>query len=224
MYTQEVPWVDKALDLVPQGLAAMGGIQRPEGEPLPPGEYLHRFEFEIPEDAIPSWSGTSAKTRCLVKVRVDIERGLDAIQETELHVLPKRRRPERVPSTFGSERGLQVSLESRELGAGGILLGRIVLVGIDAAKVREIRVRFIEQEWAVARGHQAKHRKTLAETVLPAPTQDFQTIPFQLAVPPDARPSISGAISRLQHLVQVHANIALGRDAVAEGPLDILVS
>ena len=221
-YTQAAPWVDEPLEVVPQGLAATMGFGRPGDEPLPPGEYLHRFEFQIPENAIPSWSGPSAKVRCLVKVRIVIERGLDAVQEAEVRVLPKQKHAERTPWTFGPLIGLQVSLESRELSAGDIIVGRIAMMGTEGKRIRGIRVRLFEEEWAIAKGVQARHRKTLAETDVSVLAQDSNAIPFQLTVPSDTRPSIVGAISSLRHLVQAHADIALGRDTVAEGFVEIM--
>jgi len=221
-YTQEDPWVDETLEVAPQGLAATVGLGRPGGEPLPPGEYFHRFEFQIPGNAIPSWSGSSAKVRCLVKVRIVIERGLDAVQEAEVRVLPKLRRAERTPWTFGPLIGLQVTLESRELSAGDVIVGSIAVIGMEGKKIRGIRVRLIEEEWAIAKGCQSRRRKTLAETTVSVQALHSTAIPFQLPIPPDARPSIVGVISSLRYLVQIHADIALGRDTVAEGVIDIL--
>jgi hypothetical protein len=224
VYAEKAAWMDRELDLTAQGLTAALALGTLEDKSLAPGTYSYGFAFQLPLDVFPSLQGSYVKMRCVVMLRIAIIHDVDVLAESTISVKWRGRYPDTIPVDFRSEKSLgasgvpilQVSLDSMESAPGGMVKGRVTFSDFDLTRVRGTRIRLVEREWVKAQGHETVTRRVLAETTLPAPGSPLQTMQFNLSVPADAHPSITGKISKLTHFIQVRMNVAFGKDALAE--------
>ena len=229
-YVQEFAWIDRDLDLVPEGLAASAVVQGGGDAPLPPGTYRYRFEASIPDNAVPSWSGYDARVFSFVRARAYFSRGLDATQDKDFIILHPFSDDEKKPNIFGIEKQkllsgtqeIQVSLDSRSARQGGTISGRVSISLENPKKVRGVQVQLAEREWATAKGHRSTHVQIRSSHSIPVAGGYVGMLPFILPVPEDVRPSVRGSISNLGHLLRVKLDIKLGTDVFAEDTVVIL--
>ena len=80
-FVEESAWIDRDLDLVPEGVASSVADWGQKDTQMPPGTYRYRFEVAIPDNATPCWTGYDARVFAFIRARADFSLGIDAVQE-----------------------------------------------------------------------------------------------------------------------------------------------
>lgn len=206
-------------------LRAEGGgpvtVAEPSGTLLQPGRYRYSLSVTIPEAALPSFRGSVASIRYIVRVRARLPRRIDAVTEIEIPVVPSTmsagyEEHARTPTAtqLGPSRPqLVVDVKNRDVRVGGRLEGHVTVSNLRDRRIEGVRLRLREREWGTAQGRETSKSKTLLQTEVAASGGVGGLVaPFSLVVPAGAKPSFVGRISSLRHYLRVRVRLAWARD------------
>lgn len=200
-----------------------------EGYPrLPAGHHRWDFEFALPGDAPPSFTGTYAEVGYLLSAQVDVPMGFDLTTEGVVSVLPPegarlaacRGRAER-SGVLKADVDMRLETDACPLEAGGRLSGRIVVKNRSAKRIRGVTVRLLALEEAEAEGRRRDVAHELNAGYLPAPdpSSPRQDVTFQ--IPVNGPFPYEGAHSRLAYQVEWTLDTAMGFDTTVSAPLEV---
>ncbi|MCC7538351.1 MAG: hypothetical protein IT379_19155 [Deltaproteobacteria bacterium] len=195
---------------------------------LPAGRREIPFAVQIPQDAPPSYAGTTVSTTWTVSVRVGIPFWPDPDVAFEVHVTPTPMSSDDAPLVASTapdgptadEAYLECSLASRRVPAGGHLDGSLALGNVEVVRYRNATVALVGYEVPDIR-HAYEREAWRHEYPLDLDEAVARrAIPFRLAVPSNIPPSWSGAW-RLRWAFEMRAG--LGWMQRLEGSVPIVV-
>jgi hypothetical protein len=198
------------------------------------GTYTLPFEAPLPHGCPPSFSerrtGFAAESLYHVHVGVGIPWASDPSSNVDVPVVV----PPYVPSTapamamkpagfFTAGTSIELRVDTSDAPRGGLVTGTAMVTTTGTRRMRGVRVRLTERASCIARGHSGGNfARPLAESVFrPGQAAFGVPLPFQLPVPPDARPSYEGQIVFLRHAVTADADMAMAMDPHVESPFRI---
>lgn len=201
---------------------------------LGPGEHVFHFDFKMPEYSLPSYSGKHAFITYRLRARVDAPIVSDMTDDQPIHVFRRRNALDilKYPAHFWSENyfsshkdrpSFYVELAQTGYKAGDVIVAFMTLKNMGLEKIRNIDIRLLGDEFALAQGC---HKTVLQyKREINIPTDDIvEGIPIQLLFPtPRVVPSsYEGFLSKFRWAVEIGLNIPAGRDIKALHPLEIL--
>ncbi|UCG70271.1 MAG: hypothetical protein JSV09_04440 [Thermoplasmata archaeon] len=210
------------------------GPQFEKNVELPPGNYLFKFEYVIPENALPSYKGTNSSVTYKLRAKVDVPLWFDIEDKKEIFVFRNRGALKLLthPARFWSENfsnlnpdkpGFSVELTKTGYLAGEAIEGTVNLKNMATSRIRHIYIRLLGEEFAWASGYhrnvtQQKHEIEISVANM------VEGIPklFFLPIPRDAPTSYEGLFSNFRWAVEVGLDIPFGFDVKALHPVEIL--
>jgi len=213
---------------------------------LQPGEHQYPINFQIPKNALPTYSGINAEVFYIIKVRADVPLWFDVKTQKRFRVLynidtisqleksiattskhfPKLLEGARISSGFFSDDkprpGFLIELDKNTFLAGETIIGRITINNPTQKKLRKVDVLLRAKEFANAQGHRRhvtadKHKAKIDINEL------IEGIPskFEIKIPKKVRTSYCGFISRCNWFLEFNLDIALAFDEKATLSINI---
>jgi hypothetical protein len=201
---------------------------------LNPGNYAFRFEFIMPENALPSYHGTNVFVSYHLEARVDVPWWLDVVEKKPIFVFRNRDalRLLTAPVKFTSDNFLNgvskkpcFGVELTKVGflAGETVQGTIAMYNMAASKIRKIYIRLLGEELATARGHHDTTIQSKQEIEIPMyDMMEGVAKVFFLQIPNNAPSSYEGMYSNFRWGVEVGLDIPFGFDVKAVHPIEVL--
>jgi hypothetical protein len=201
---------------------------------LGPGNYAFRFEYKIPENALPSYMGRNASVSYKLVARVDVPWWLDVVEKRSIFVFRNREdlKSLTVPVKFTSDNFMDgiskkpcfgVELSKAGFLVGETIEGKVFLYNIADSKLRKIYVRLLGEELATAEGQQ--ETKINYKQEIEIPVDDIMegiAKVFFLQIPKNAPSNYEGLISNFSWGVEVGLDIPFGFDVKAFYPIEVL--
>ncbi len=198
---------------------------------VPPGVQRFPFQFQIPEHALPSYSGRHATIVYSLTARLDVPWWPDAVFKGGISVFYARQsvrtftEPVRFRSGSPDAGGPQVyvELDGSKFFARELIGCRITLLQLGEHRVRRVYIRLVGGEWAQAQREQETTITDVAALDIPmSRIQVGVPFTFDIPIPADAPSSYRGTYSYYSYVLQVGLDIAWASDLVAETPLVIV--
>ena len=199
---------------------------------VPPGVQRFPFQFQIPVDGLPSYTGTHAKVVYVITARLDVPWWPDAVRNETVFVFFAREsvRTFANPVRFWSgdpndQTGPQVyvELDGDRFFARELIGCRITLLRLGEHRVRRVYVRLVGGEWARAQRAEETTTTTISELDIPMEAiRVGQPFTFEVPIPADIQSSYKGTYSYYSYLLRIGLDIAWATDLVAETPLVIV--
>lgn len=217
-----------------------------EGGELPPGEHTYPIHFQVPPNAVPTYSGTNTTVSYLIKARVDIPWWFDVKTQKSLRVqldpdivrkMGKKRSaaskhfirrhdalslPQDYQDVEKPKPGLLVELDKDVYFAGEQIFGRMTILNPKKKRIRKVDVVFRAKEYAWAQGHTKyitveKHKSKIEGDGI----MEGMPSSFSIPIPMRMKTSFSGSISRLDWFLEFDVDIAFGFNVKAKCPISI---
>lgn len=199
----------------------------PEGI-VSPGRHRFPFEFQIPMDALPSYSGTYAKVEYRLTAQLDVPWWPDAVQRQTLLVYFAREsirtflRPVRFRSG-GDGPEIYVELDGNRFFAEERIGCRITLLKTAGKTIRRVYARLVGGEWAQAEGVAETASRVVSEIDIPmGMVRVGEPFMFEVPIPADVPSSYRGKHSYFSYVLHLGLDIAWAADLVAETPIVIV--
>ena len=198
---------------------------------VPPGLERFPFQFQIPQNALPSYVGHHAWVEYGLTARLDVPWWPDAVANVPLYVFYARESvrtfadPVRFRSGTKDAAGPQiyVELDGAKFFARELIGCRITLLQLGKYRVRRVYVRLVGGEWATAQGQRETTMATVAETDIPMEAIRLgEPFTFEVPIPGDVQSSYRGTYSYYSYLLRVGLDIAWATDLVAETPIVVV--
>jgi hypothetical protein len=217
-----------------------------EGGELPPGEHTYPIWFQVPPNALPTYSGNNTDVSYLIRARVDVPWWFDVrtqksfcvqldpdivrkmrkkvsaaskhfIQQPDALTLPPDNQDIKKPRP-----GILVELDRDAYLAGEQIFGRITILNPKEKRIRKVDVVFTAKEYAWAEGHTKYITVEKYKSRIGA-DQILEGVPssFSIPIPRKVKTSFSGSISRLDWSLEFNVDIAFGFDVKAACPISI---
>lgn len=203
-----------------QPLAAEGTIAA--------GSHRFPFQFQVPNDALPSYSGTHAKVEYSITARLDVPWWPDAVHTVPFYVVFAREsirtfsRPVRFRSGGGGPE-VYVELDGDRFFAREVLGCRITLLRTGEHRIRRAYVRLLGGEWARADSVEESTTRAVSEIDIPIGMMRIgEPFTFELPIPAALPSSYRGRFSYYSYVLRVGLDIAWAADIVAESPIVIV--
>jgi len=201
---------------------------------LAAGKYEYPFEFELPGDALPSWSGTHATVAYSLRAEVDVPVGLDLQFKGVLYVIspeswsiaPARRAERHVPGglfgAFQADVSMEFEFKGCPLQWRERLEGRLHVKNRSPKKIRGATISLLAVEHAEADGYVRDTTSAVLEGFFktPNPAGAEHEVTFGFVLDPGLAP-YQGAHSRVVYWLQAELDIKLAGDPVIRLPLEI---
>ncbi len=202
---------------------------------LPAGRHEYPFEFELPDDALPTWSGTHATVAYSIRAEVDVPVGPDLRFNGGLYVIPPEswtiapgRRAERhVPGGLLASLQADVSTDFEfngcPLGWKERLEGRLLVRNRSSKKIRGATISLLSVEHAEARGCVRNTTSVVLTGFFktPDPAAAAHDITFGFVLDPSLAP-YQGSNSRVVYWLQAELDIKFAGDPMIQVPLEIV--
>ncbi len=201
---------------------------------LEQGNYVFKFEFKIPENAPPSYSGRHAFVTYKLIARVDVPLWLDIVDLKIIYVFRSREALKLLtqPVYFQSDNysqlhddkpGFSIELPKTGYRAGEHIECAITLKNMQASKIRKIDVTLLGEEFARARGHTRSTTQYKHEIEIPVHDM-IEGVPKVcfLPIPTELPSSYEGMYSNFRWAVEVGLDIPFGFDVKALHPIEII--
>jgi hypothetical protein len=195
---------------------------------VPPGVQRFPFQFQIPENALPSYTGPHASVGYSLNARLDVPWWPDAVHSVPIFVFFARQsvRTFSDPVRFRSGGGgpeIYVELDGSRFFAREMIGCRITILRLGDHRARRVYVRLIGGEWARAERAEETTRSTIAELDIPMDRVRIgEPFTFEIPIPSNVQSSYRGTYSYYSHILQIGLDIAWATDLVAETPLVIV--
>ena len=201
---------------------------------LAAGEYEYPFEFELPGDALPTWSGPHARVGYSLRAEVDVPVGLDLTFNGVLYVIPPEswtiipaRRSERhVPGglfgAFQADVSMEFEFKGCPLRWKERLEGRLHIKNRSQKKIRGATVSLLAVEHAEADGYVRDTTSAILEGFFktPNPAGAEHEVTFGFVLDPSLTP-YQGDFSRVVYWLQAELDVKFAGDPVIRLPLDL---
>lgn len=201
---------------------------------LRPGAARFAFELELPAGLPPSYEGRRATVEYSLRVSAPIRWWPDARSRFKLQVIPQAvaaRTP--TPRLYASdpagprarERHLECSLSDDAIHPGQPLVGSVALFNVAYHRYRELQLSLVATERAFTarlRRSSSEQRACYTSRIPLADPAEGEAIPFALALPAEARPSVESELWSYSWELEVRVDIPWGRDLVLRVPLSVL--
>lgn len=206
-----------------------------------PGTHKFDFEFDIPPDTLPSYSGTNGKIIYQVNSRVDVPLWFDVKDHRFINVVPGRStygdKPVdlnvgypsghgpgmEIPSNYDQE-GFFLNLPRSVYRPGEAVAGTIWVNNPRRKKIRKIDVDIKGVEWVSAQGH--TRERTVESQALDIPLEEGMEgtgIPFQVQLPREARTTFLGHLIRFRWEIRVNLDVAWAFDTSAKAYIYVVL-
>ncbi|TLZ52332.1 MAG: hypothetical protein E6K18_03080 [Methanobacteriota archaeon] len=198
---------------------------------VPAGVVRFPFQFQIPENALPSYTGRHAKVEYGLTARLDVPWWPDAVSKQPIYVFYSRGsvrtflEPVRFRSGSQDAQGPQVyvELDGDKYFARELIGCRITLLQLGSQRVRRVYLRLIGGEYARAQSQQETTSSTVAETDIPIDRiRVGEPFAFEIPIPAEIQSSYRGTYSYYSYVLRVGLDIAWASDLVAETPVVIV--
>lgn len=210
------------------------GPQFEKNVELPPGNYIFKFEYVIPENALPSYKGTNSSVIYKLHAKVDVPLWFDIDDKKQIFVFRNREALKLLthPVRFWSENfqhpnpekpGFSVELTKTGYLAGEAIEGTVILKNVATSRIRKIYIRLLGEEFARASNYHRNVSQQKHEIEISVGNM-VEGIPklFFLPIPRDAPTSYEGMFSNFRWAVEVGLDIPFGFDVKALHPVEIL--
>lgn len=217
-----------------------------EGGELPLGVHTFPIHFQVPPNAIPTYSGKHANVSYLIKARVDIPWWFDVKAKKSFYVqldpdiVRKMGKKISAASKHFIRRhdaltlsqdyqdvekpkpGLLVELDKDVYLAGEQINGRMTILNPKKKRIRKVDVVFMAKEYAWAQGYKKyitveKHKSKIeADGIMEGVPSSFST-----PIPKKVKTSFSGSISHLNWFLTFNVDMAFAFDVKAKCPISI---
>jgi hypothetical protein len=206
-----------------------------KGSPeLEPGKYNFKFEFAIPDKALPSYKGKSAWVKYWVKARIDVPLWLDIVDKKVYYVYRRKdaikryKRPIQLQSenyleSQDDKPGFHIELEKAGYAAGERLTGLMTFSNVNNTKLRGVRLLLYGVEYA-----QASHLTEILRTrehvikLIPQNIKEADTKRFSFVIPKDISSSYEGRYSHYRWAFEARLDLHLKTDVKAKCSLVII--
>jgi hypothetical protein len=183
------------------------GLRILEDTTLPAGDTRLNAQFQLPQDALPTYLGEYASIIWKLSVRADVPWRSDLHDQSYLRVLevrPEEPVPVSVENPEGSPK-IRLELPSNAYEPGETITGKITL--LEPGSLREVRLQIVQHEDATARGtlnnaHRSIDRE--AGSVIGIRLDGFSSgsTTFQLPIPATAPSRYKGSYSWTSWMVK----------------------
>jgi len=208
---------------------------------LPPGEYKYPFNFMVPLDAIPSYSGSSANVEYTVTAKIDVPMWFDKKKVTDFYVYynPEKIKGSAKQLSFASDNypitdyenvtpsgllggkkpkpSFLVELHSDTYFAGDNIECNLTLKNKSKKRIRKMKILLRAKEYAAAQGYSEdrtvnKYKRKIGIDEI------IEGVPskFQIPIPPQAKTTHSGVISNCRWYLEFQLDIAFAFDIKAK--------
>lgn len=209
VYVEEVELVDQSLELQQEST-----IQE--------GETRFEFAFELPQDALASYTGTHGYINYAIRAKVEVSWAIDPKMEVEIPVITET--PLLQPVSFRDDlvedemRLLEVEVQRDVVSPGAPIRLEVRLA--DEIDFRGLRCEILHEERVSPQGKEERHRTELAEWY----TEEFRLprhVPVEIEMQTnDSWPrAFRSALVTCAYILKVTLDIAWKLDKVIEIPL-----
>lgn len=201
---------------------------------LEQGNYVFKFEFKIPEYALPSYNGRNAFVRYKLKARVDVPYWFDIVDKKSFYVFRDRAALKLLthPAFFQSKNYTQphskkpsfyVELPKAGYKGGEAIECILTLKNMTASRIRKVDAKLLGEEYARARRY--TRTKTHHMHEIEIPVHDFiDEIPkvCLIPIPTEIPSSYEGRYSNFRWGLEIGLDIPFGLDVKALHPIEII--
>ncbi|HXX94712.1 MAG TPA: hypothetical protein VEN81_13845 [Planctomycetota bacterium] len=201
---------------------------------LPAGRHRYPFEFTLPNDALPTWSGPHARVAYTIWAVVDVPAGKDLRFDGTLYVIapeswsiiPQRVSERHVP---GGLLGFFQADVSMEFEFGGCALrwrerleGKLRIRNRSRKAIRGATISLLAVEHAEANGYVRDSTRTVLSGFFrtPNPSADRHEVTFGFVLDPPLAP-FQGASSRVVYWLQAEVDVKGAGNPVVQLPLEL---
>ena len=195
---------------------------------LPAGQHKYDFAFQLPANALPSYTGTHAEVGYQIYARVDIPLGFDLKFDGVLSVGPPegskisklKGRVDRTGGWFKAEVDMKIDIDPCPLEPGQRLRGRIRVRNHSSKKIRGATIRLLAMEEARAgsRERELFHELNQGYLTAPDPSSPEQDVTFE--IPIHGPFPYRGRHSRMDYVLEAKLDTAMGRATTVHVPLE----
>ncbi|MEP7123741.1 MAG: hypothetical protein ABJE95_22625 [Byssovorax sp.] len=192
--------------------------------------YRYRASFKVPDDAPPTYLGRAIERRAWIEVHVAIPRWLDVRERHDVTIVPApiaRPEPEAVTgsSRLGDEPFVEISLGAQCFAPGETIQGAITFGHLGGAHVSDLEAALVGIEALVGRGGGPDRAKRQAHRypalLVASNAEEGRAIPFRLAVPASAAPSLSLPQGKLFWMLEARLGLHGGSTVTHAIPVSI---
>jgi len=204
-------------------------VARMPGTMLAPGEHRREVVFDLPASAPPSYRGTYATIEYELAVHVDIPWWPDRTARYTVPVIAPSSPSSGAARAFctdgrgpqGTALYLEASLDTDTVPLGGVVRGAVSIANLAQHRVRRVELSLVATEQQQGHGHAAVEVKRYTIELQGGAPPEGQAVPFRVALPEDAQPSLTAALVKARWHVEIRAVIALGIDVTLACPITV---
>jgi len=201
---------------------------------LPAGQHRYPFEFKIPNDALPTWSGNHATVAYSLRAEVDVPVGGDLTFNGILYVvvpeswsvIPARAAERHVPgglfSAFQADVSMEFEFKGCPLRWKERLEGKLRIRNRSKKQIRGATISLMSEEHAEAGGYARDSTSRVLSGFFktPDPSAPEHEVTFGFVLDPPLSP-FQGAISRVIYWLQAEIDVKFASDPVIRLPLEL---
>jgi hypothetical protein len=215
-------------------MIVLHGPQFEKNLEMEPGNYVFKFEFKIPEYALPSYNGTHAFINYQLHARVDVPFWLDIVDKKPFYIFRDRGHLNQLtnPAHFQSKNYIQpyskkpsfyIQLPKTGFAVGEQIECALTMKNMAATRIRKIDLRLIGQEYAWAQGYTRTISQKKHEIEIPfGDIIEGVTRIYYIQIPSDTQSSYEGRYSNFRWVLEVNLDIPLGFDVKAMHQVEII--
>ena len=195
---------------------------------IPAGSYRFPFQFQVPNDALPSYAGTHAKVEYSIAARLDVPWWPDAVHMVPFYVVFAREsirtfsRPVRFRSGGGGPE-IYVELDGDRFFARELLGCRITILRTGERRIRRLYAQIVGGEWARADKVEESKTRVVSDIDIPIGMIGIgRPFTFELPISAELPSSYRGRFSYYSYVLRLGLDIAWASDIVAETPIVIV--
>jgi hypothetical protein len=201
---------------------------------LPAGRHRYPFEFDLPTDALPTWSGNHASVAYSLRAEVDVPVGSDLTFNGILYVvapeswsiIPARRSERQVPGgllgAFQADVSMEFEFKGCPLRWKERLEGKLRIQNRSKKQIRGATISLMASEHAEASGYARDSTSRVLSGFFktPDPTSPEHEVTFGFVLDPPLCP-FQGAISRVVYWLEAEIDVKFASNPVIRLPLDL---
>jgi outer membrane protein assembly factor BamB len=200
---------------------------------LPAGPHRYPFQFELPDDALPTWSGNHATVAYSLRAEVDVPVGSDLTFNGVLYVvapeswsiIPVRRVERQLPggvfSAFQADVSMEFEFKGCPLRWKERLEGKLRIRNRSKKQIRGATISLMASEHAEVGGYARDSTSRVLSGFFktPDPTSPEHEVTFGFVLDPPLSP-FQGAFSRVVYWLEAEVDVKFASDPVIRLPLD----